>query len=317
MERKTVFQSFEEYQKYQNLGKLKKVAQRLAFITKNNRFKPKEFTLFARFSQTLHRKSLTNKSNLIAFGTEFLKISDFEGFFEEWVFDVIIPKSLSEADNLEPQQTTQILDVLNFWRTMADLLLQLDNKLCIKVDFKRFLDCLQSKVDWIQMILEMPLLDQKIDEAALQRVNQFIGKIKETRTKLAQVQASSDIRKQLEAKAPKPTSSNKDKYHTPELYHIKCKYKPFQKSAGDIRSIEIYPGPEDLSSEHDVFLNELRVDKVFKDNREYFETHFRLIREDFIQVLRDGFRLYQEQVRLGKRVRNLNVNIFEKVKAIK
>ena len=107
------------------------------------------------------------------------------------------------------------------------------------------------------------------------------------------------------------------KYDAVNLINKMSQYRSFEGSAGDIREVSIYPDLKDLSNSEFVFLNPLSVDKVFDSCDQYLETHFRLIREDFVQSLREGFQLYQEELKVNKLIKNFSVSIFRKVRAIK
>ncbi|KAM4705066.1 NFX1-type zinc finger-containing protein 1-like [Rhinophrynus dorsalis] len=56
----------------------------------------------------------------------------------------------------------------------------------------------------------------------------------------------------------------------------------------DIRNISIYPTYEDIYENKNPYIRPNIVNKSYPDAKSYLETHFRLLREDFIRPLRDG-----------------------------
>ncbi|KAG7494034.1 NFX1-type zinc finger-containing protein 1 [Solea senegalensis] len=56
----------------------------------------------------------------------------------------------------------------------------------------------------------------------------------------------------------------------------------------DFRTIPIYPHPEEFRQDFRPFLRPNFVSRPFKQTHIYLDTHFRLLREDFVQPLRDA-----------------------------
>ncbi|KAJ8267933.1 hypothetical protein COCON_G00131050 [Conger conger] len=61
-----------------------------------------------------------------------------------------------------------------------------------------------------------------------------------------------------------------------------------EESVGDFRLMSVFPTYEDVHTTELPFLRPNIVGEKFKDGETYLDTHFRLLREDFIKPLRDG-----------------------------
>ncbi|XP_061109480.1 NFX1-type zinc finger-containing protein 1-like isoform X2 [Conger conger] len=61
-----------------------------------------------------------------------------------------------------------------------------------------------------------------------------------------------------------------------------------EESVGDFRLMSVFPTYEDVHTTKLPFLRPNIVEEKFKDGETYLDTHFRLLREDFIKPLRDG-----------------------------
>ncbi|XP_051562536.1 NFX1-type zinc finger-containing protein 1-like [Myxocyprinus asiaticus] len=66
----------------------------------------------------------------------------------------------------------------------------------------------------------------------------------------------------------------------------------------DFRTMSIYPTPEEFHLEQKPFLRPNVMAQSFPNARIYLDTHFRLLREDFVRPLREGIReiLYNEDI---------------------
>ncbi|KAJ8260466.1 hypothetical protein GJAV_G00182490 [Gymnothorax javanicus] len=68
---------------------------------------------------------------------------------------------------------------------------------------------------------------------------------------------------------------------------------------GDFRTLTIYPTPEEIHQDQKPFLRPNNVSCSYASGQVYLDTHFRLLREDFVRPLREGIRellrTYQEQ----------------------
>nr|XP_055068724.1 NFX1-type zinc finger-containing protein 1 isoform X2 [Misgurnus anguillicaudatus] len=58
----------------------------------------------------------------------------------------------------------------------------------------------------------------------------------------------------------------------------------------DFRTMSIYPTPEEFHLDHNPFLRPNIITQKFPSSRIYLDTHFRLLREDFVRPLREGIR---------------------------
>ncbi|OCT76170.1 NFX1-type zinc finger-containing protein 1 [Xenopus laevis] len=56
----------------------------------------------------------------------------------------------------------------------------------------------------------------------------------------------------------------------------------------DFRSLSIYPTHEDIYLDKKIYMPQNIVNGSYRDAKSYLDTHFRLLREDFIRPLRDG-----------------------------
>ncbi|KAE8597455.1 hypothetical protein XENTR_v10016478 [Xenopus tropicalis] len=56
----------------------------------------------------------------------------------------------------------------------------------------------------------------------------------------------------------------------------------------DFRSLSIYPTYKDIYLDEKIYMPQNIVDGSYRDAKSYLDTHFRLLREDFIRPLRDG-----------------------------
>ncbi|XP_069814290.1 NFX1-type zinc finger-containing protein 1-like [Dendropsophus ebraccatus] len=61
-----------------------------------------------------------------------------------------------------------------------------------------------------------------------------------------------------------------------------------QSTENDFRNLSIYPTYEDICSSQKPSMRPNIIDGSYADARSYLDTHFRLMREDFIRPLRDG-----------------------------
>lgn len=64
----------------------------------------------------------------------------------------------------------------------------------------------------------------------------------------------------------------------------------------DFRTMPIYPLPEEFHEDHRPFLRPNLTSQKYASTHLYLDTHFRLLREDFVQPLREGIqRVRQKQ----------------------
>ncbi|KAJ8401330.1 hypothetical protein AAFF_G00385610 [Aldrovandia affinis] len=68
---------------------------------------------------------------------------------------------------------------------------------------------------------------------------------------------------------------------------------------GDFRTMTIYPTPDEIHQDQKPFLRPNITSRSYPSSQIYLDTHFRLLREDFVRPLREGIRAllrsYQEQ----------------------
>lgn len=63
---------------------------------------------------------------------------------------------------------------------------------------------------------------------------------------------------------------------------------PGEEEQQDFRTIPIYPTPEEFHEEQRPFLRPNLTSQRYTNTHLYLDTHFRLLREDFVRPLRDG-----------------------------
>lgn len=69
----------------------------------------------------------------------------------------------------------------------------------------------------------------------------------------------------------------------------------------DFRTIPIYPTPEEFHQDHRPFLRPNLTSQRYTNAHLYLDTHFRLLREDFVRPLREGIQqLLQNQMDMGR-----------------
>lgn len=59
---------------------------------------------------------------------------------------------------------------------------------------------------------------------------------------------------------------------------------------GDFRTMTIYPTPEEFHKDEKPFLRPNIMNQAYASGHVYLDTHFRLLREDFVRPLREGIR---------------------------
>ncbi|XP_048249506.1 NFX1-type zinc finger-containing protein 1-like [Haliotis rufescens] len=79
------------------------------------------------------------------------------------------------------------------------------------------------------------------------------------------------------------------------------------KPPDDFRTLSIYPKREDLNMRHIPFLRRNKKSGTYGDIDEYLDTQFRLLREDFIQPLREGIQEYWDSPKDPNIRKSINV----------
>jgi len=64
----------------------------------------------------------------------------------------------------------------------------------------------------------------------------------------------------------------------------------------DFRTIPIYPTPEEFQQEQRPFLRANLTSQRYTNTHLYLDTHFRLLREDFVRPLREGIQQLVRQM---------------------
>ncbi|KAF7649472.1 hypothetical protein LDENG_00140980 [Lucifuga dentata] len=82
----------------------------------------------------------------------------------------------------------------------------------------------------------------------------------------------------------------------------------------DFRTIPIYPTPEELHQEEKPFLRPNLTSRCYTNTHLYLDTHFRLLREDFVRPLREGIQqLLWSQMEMGRNDKALRAKRFDDI----
>lgn len=83
----------------------------------------------------------------------------------------------------------------------------------------------------------------------------------------------------------------------------------------DFRSIPLYPTPEEFQQVHRPFLRPNLTSQRYTNTHLYLDTHFRLLREDFVRPLREGIQqLLQHQMDLGRNDNPMKTKRFDDIR---
>uniref|UniRef100_A0AAX7V2B9 RZ-type domain-containing protein n=1 Tax=Astatotilapia calliptera TaxID=8154 RepID=A0AAX7V2B9_ASTCA len=83
----------------------------------------------------------------------------------------------------------------------------------------------------------------------------------------------------------------------------------------DFRTIPIYPTPQEFRQEHRPFLRPNITSQSYTNTHLYLDTHFRLLREDFVRPLREGIQqLLQNQKDIGRTNSPLKTKRFDDIR---
>uniref|UniRef100_A0A7N8XVC0 Zinc finger, NFX1-type containing 1 n=1 Tax=Mastacembelus armatus TaxID=205130 RepID=A0A7N8XVC0_9TELE len=83
----------------------------------------------------------------------------------------------------------------------------------------------------------------------------------------------------------------------------------------DFRDIPIYPTPEEFRQDHRPFLRPNLTSQRYTSTHLYLDTHFRLLREDFVRPLREGIQeLLWNQMGMGKSDKPLRTKRFDDIR---
>ncbi|KAM4582295.1 NFX1-type zinc finger-containing protein 1 isoform 2-T2 [Fundulus diaphanus] len=83
----------------------------------------------------------------------------------------------------------------------------------------------------------------------------------------------------------------------------------------DFRNIPIYPTPEEFQEDHRPFLRPNLTSQRYTNTHLYLDTHFRLLREDFVRPLREGIQqLVQNQMDMGRNDKRVKVKRFDDIR---
>ncbi|XP_040890146.1 NFX1-type zinc finger-containing protein 1 [Toxotes jaculatrix] len=89
---------------------------------------------------------------------------------------------------------------------------------------------------------------------------------------------------------------------------------PDEEEQQDFRTIPIYPTPEEFQQEHRPFLRPNLTSQRYANTHLYLDTHFRLLREDFVRPLREGIQqLLWNQMDIGSSDKTLKMKRFDDI----
>ncbi|XP_023137605.3 NFX1-type zinc finger-containing protein 1 [Amphiprion ocellaris] len=90
---------------------------------------------------------------------------------------------------------------------------------------------------------------------------------------------------------------------------------PGEEEEQNFRSIPIYPTIEEFQQDHKPFLRPNLTSQRYTNTYMYLDTHFRLLREDFVRPLREGIhQLLQNQMDMGRTDRPLRTKRFDDIR---
>lgn len=90
---------------------------------------------------------------------------------------------------------------------------------------------------------------------------------------------------------------------------------PGEEEHQNFRTIPIYPTPEEFQQDLRPFLRPNLISQRYTNTHVYLDTHFRLLREDFVRPLREGIQqLLQNQINMGRNDKPLRTKRFDDIR---
>lgn len=90
---------------------------------------------------------------------------------------------------------------------------------------------------------------------------------------------------------------------------------PGEEDLADFRTIPIYPTPEEFHQDQKPFLRPNLTSQRYTNTHLYLDTHFRLLREDFVRPLHDGIQqLLRSQAGEGGNKTPLKAKHFDDIR---
>ncbi|XP_047131082.1 NFX1-type zinc finger-containing protein 1 isoform X1 [Hydra vulgaris] len=84
----------------------------------------------------------------------------------------------------------------------------------------------------------------------------------------------------------------------------------------DFWTISIFPTALDINPENDIYLRQNKIKGGYENVDHYLDVQFRLMREDFVAPLREGVKMFQEQLYLRKPRHLNNLHVYTNVKIL-
>jgi hypothetical protein len=240
----------------------------------------------------------------VKFVRALLKVPDFTKLFQKNFLCEMFTSNLIRNDQNKIDDVLMLLTIYYFLVLAAKEVLEFEPSFRNRFGVSDFCSFINGSLKTFESLIEMPLITS---EKQAQTLYLLVQKI------LHEILLENEHFKET----PEEVKKKEILAKTPHILNSKSIYKEYQNSGENIKTIPIFPITRDLSMEHNVLLNPLTTESSFENCREYCEAHFRLIREDFIHTLREGFQLYQEQLRLNKLIPNFNVSIFENLRVVR
>ena len=257
-----------------------------------SRFDENEFESLFKFCRRFNRRFLEKKA-LEEFGKIFLELGDLECFFSEALVSKIMIRQLVSGNKTQFEKMGKLVEILGFFLTVSD---KLQDLVPCQYSGLPFVKVLKSQMNPIMSIVEFPL-DEEADAQTVEKLRKFQRRLEKA-----------GLKGRVFLKSPVRQKSSSKMYTPPDLLKMRPNYVAFELTAGDISNMSIFPKKKDLCQDQEIALNKLETSKNFRNHREYLETHFRLLREDFTQALREGFLQYKLEE--GTKSKNMNLSIF-------
>jgi hypothetical protein len=288
---------------------LSEFKERIGHILKIENLELPDFLTFGSYCDALNQQIEESSKTRNEIGEVYLSFTDKDKIFNEVTLDKLIPQEVFQPIQPSFEHVKALVSILQHFLILFDILIDMIPRTYSDLNWLNYFEVVQSKIGPTQDILNFPLSEEEKDTKTEEIIEEFKAFLTSKEVKYHHMVNTNEELK-------KKTKTQKKLHQTPNLINNKNKYESFNGSAGSIKSISIYPTKEDFENEKKVMINPLEVGHVFKSKKEYFETHFRLIREDFMQSIREGFVLYLEELRLQRQQKNFNVSIFKNVRVI-
>jgi hypothetical protein len=267
------------------------------------------FEQFCRFCKSINHEMSKCKDYHQRFVTLFIRLEQFKIFLSSSFILEKIPDSFKSCSLTQIEKVFLLSECFIFMTMVMSKILDMFITLLDQTTIFELLTEIKSNIE--SHLEELKFSFSESEQMLKEKLLTLSDQIKSIEETLQHLQRQGES-------ANNPPEDHPDDADDPqELIASDPKYQPFESSAGRIQNISIYPTKNDLLKNSKIPLNPLNKNKKFRSCEEYVETHFRLIREDFIQALREGFHLYKDELTSEMGFKNFNVAICERVSVIK